>query len=54
MALGLGVAAYAQPIGDRIIEPPAFSDIAGHEAESELSLLGAMGVFAGDSVSAAS
>ena len=31
------------------IAPPAFSDIAGHQAEAELTLMGALGVFAGES-----
>ncbi|HCW50655.1 MAG TPA: hypothetical protein DGR79_01080 [Clostridiales bacterium] len=30
-----------------VIAPPAFSDIAGHEAEAALTLLGALGVYSG-------
>jgi len=46
MVLGFGTGAFGAA-GD--IAPPAFSDIAGHEAEGDLTLLGALGVFTGES-----
>jgi len=45
MVLGLGTTAFADA-GD--IAGPAFSDIAGHDAEGALTLLGAMGVYEGE------
>ena len=45
MVVGLGGASFSAA-GD--IAPPAFSDIAGHEAEGELTLMGALGIFTGD------
>jgi len=46
MVFGFGTGAFGAA-GD--IAPPAFSDIAGHEAEGDLTLLGALGVFTGES-----
>ncbi len=45
MVLGFGGMAFA---GAGTIAGAAFSDIAGHEAEGDLTLLAALGVFAGD------
>lgn len=45
MVLGLGASAFAAT-GD--IVGAAFSDVAGHEAENELSVLGALGIFSGE------
>jgi len=45
MVLSFGATAFADA-GD--IADPAFNDIAGHEAEAELTLLGALGVFEGE------
>ncbi|HCJ10427.1 MAG TPA: hypothetical protein DHW14_04605 [Clostridiales bacterium] len=45
MVFGLAATAFAAP-GD--IAGPAFTDIAGHDAEGELTLLGAMGVYSGE------
>ncbi len=47
MCLGFASVASAATLG--VIQPVAFSDIAGHEAQGELTLLGAMGVFTGES-----
>jgi len=46
MCLGISATALA---ADPAQQPAAFSDIAGHEAETALTLLGAMGVYTGDS-----
>ncbi len=49
MGLGLGATAFAMPAGGAaVVQPAVFSDIAGHQAEGELTLLGAMGVFTGE------
>jgi len=45
MGVGLGATAFAAA-GD--IAPPAFSDIAGHEAEGALTILAALGIYSGD------
>jgi len=46
LVVGFGTTAFGAA-GD--IAPPAFSDIAGHQAEAELTLMGALGVFTGES-----
>ena len=45
MCAGISLTAFAASAQ----QPAAFSDIAGHEAEAALTLLGAMGVYTGDS-----
>jgi hypothetical protein len=48
MVLGFGATAFAvsTPV---TIAPPAFSDIAGHKAEAELTAFAALGIFTGSS-----
>ena len=48
MCAGISATAFAITIPS-VQQPAAFSDIAGHEAETALTLLGAMGVYTGDS-----
>ncbi len=45
MCVGLGAMAFAATPAQ---QPAAFSDIAGHEAEGALTLLGALGIYTGD------
>jgi hypothetical protein len=47
MCVGFGAAAFA--VSPPALQPVVFSDIAGHEAEGALSLLGALGIYTGDS-----
>jgi hypothetical protein len=46
MCLGISATAFA---ADPAQQPAAFSDIAGHEAECALTLLGSLGIYTGDS-----
>ena len=47
MCVGISATAFAVTTPS-VQQPAAFSDIAGHEAESALTLLGAMGIYTGD------
>ena len=47
MCLGISATAFAATAPAQ--QPPAFSDIAGHEAECALTLLGSLGIYTGDS-----
>jgi hypothetical protein len=47
MCVGFGAVAFA--VSPPALQPVVFSDIAGHEAEGALSLLGALGIYTGDS-----
>jgi len=51
VAMGLGISATALAVTSTpaVQQPPAFSDIAGHEAECALTLLGSLGIYTGDS-----
>ena len=48
MCVGFGATALAVTPTPAVQQSPAFSDIAGHEAETALTLLGALGVYTGD------
>jgi len=47
MCLGISATAFATTAPAQ--QPPAFSDIAGHEAECALTLLGSLSIYTGDS-----
>jgi hypothetical protein len=48
MVLGLGSTAFAVTVASKVASP-AFTDIAGHKAEAELTLFAALGIFTGSS-----
>ena len=48
MVLGFGSTAFAVAAASKVA-PPAFTDIAGHKAEAELTLFAALGIFTGSS-----
>jgi hypothetical protein len=48
MCVGISATAFAVTPTPAVQQPAAFSDIVGHEAESALTLLGAMGIYTGD------
>jgi hypothetical protein len=49
MVLGFAGTAFAAPLGGKgEVSGPAFSDIAGHKAEAEVTLMAALGIMNGD------